>query len=108
MKRISLLIGLGLLVSVACPLEREVRKDCQQTPAMQKKVSDALDLEAFEQELTGLVASASLCAVDVIVQDLVGRAGFPDAGEAKAAIAPSVELRALRGQSWLADHPAPK
>lgn len=101
----------SLVDSSGCAHLRNVDQSCRQlvTPALDTKVSDALDLTGFEARLEQLVAEYSLCAINVAVQDLVGRGGAaaPAAGLqlAPAALSPAA-LRLERGRAWLAAHPS--
>lgn len=95
------------LIDTGCATTHAIASACRQqiTPALDMKVSDALDVEAFEQELEQLVASSSLCAVDTLLERYASRSS-PGAGGAAAALVNTTEaLRAQRARHWLQKHP---
>lgn len=99
-------VAFGEVLEPGCATTRTIATDCRQqlTPALEIKVSDALDLPAFESELEQLVAASSLCAVDTLLEPLAASSPA-DAGAALAAAVDTTKaLRVQRARQWLAKH----
>lgn len=101
-------VAFAEVLSGGCATTHAIGDQCRQqlTPALETKVSDALDLEAFEDRLEQLVAASSLCAVDALLQPLAASSPGGAGGAAAAAVDTLKALRAQRARQWLQKHPA--